>query len=505
MCLDNGDVQMSELFMAGISDSLNLTTTANGAIAYKTTNSSLLDFFARGGAFRSCAHADIIQALSTAYSEDALIAIRTMFYFRDVRHGQGERDTFRKQLTWLASAHPDVVRKNIAHIPTYGRWDDLYALFNTELEGDAIQLMKTQLQVDLTSDKPSLLAKWLKSENTSSKESQMLGRKTRRGFGMSAKTYRQTLSVLRKKIGVIETLMSANKWENVDYKSVPSQANLKYAKAFLSNDKTRRLEFIEMLKAGKTTIHAGTTFPYEIVRFAQTAMSGTSHERDLADQLWKALPDYIGDTQENAIAVVDVSGSMMGLPMEVAISVGMYLAERNKCPAYHNKFITFSGDPELVTLKGATFCERINNIRSANWEFNTDLERVLSLILDVAIANRLKSDELPHKLYIISDMSFDHATVPNYNSHPSETMSSTLIPTIAERFKSHDYKMPNIVFWNVNATDKQFPIKMDERGFQLVSGCSPTIFTQTMAGNFLSAYDLMILTVNSERYQLITV
>ena len=499
---------MSVEFMNALTTATNVAYTENGAKAFATTTSAVLDLFAQGGALRNCDDASIDRMLFLAYNEDALLATRAMFYFRDIRGGQGERTTFRKHLKWMVSNHPEVVRKNIKLIPEYGRWDDLYTLFDTDLEDDAIELFRHQLTLDVCSDRPSILAKWLKSENTSSTESRRLGRKTRVGLDMTPKNYRKTLSTLRTMINVVEQQVSANKWDEIDYQSIPSQANLKYARAFFRHDETRRREFLAALKKGEVKINAGVLYPYEIVRRAHTAVY-ESHERDLVNSLWDALPNYIGDTQENAIAVVDVSGSMSGLPMDVAISIGLYLAERNTCEAYHNKFITFSDKPQLLNIVGGNLCDRIQYMQRSDWEMNTDLHAVFRLILNTAISNNLTQDQIPHKLYIISDMEFDKATTEGgqgYNEEPLQpTVDETLFQTIAREYTDAGFVMPNLVFWNVDARNAQFPMSMDERGFQMVSGCSPSIFTNTMKGTFVSAHDLMIDVLNGERYQAVVV
>jgi hypothetical protein len=486
---------LSTQFINAVQSQTNITHTENGAVAYATTNSTMLDLFALGGALRDQEPTHMLQLFSRAFSEDALLATRCMFYFRDVRGGQGERDTFRKQLTWMAQYHPDIVRKNLQYIPYFGRWDDLYTLFGTSLEQDVIKLFSRQLAEDVGSEQPSLLAKWLKSENTSSKESRRLGRKTRVGLNVSPKAYRIMLSQIREKLNVIERLTSANEWDKINYESVPSQANLLYNNAFYKHDKDRRQQFLQKLKAGNVKINASTLFPYEIIRKAENVTE--QNEAVLLDGLWKALPNYINDKQENAIAVVDVSGSMYGLPLHVAISVGIYLAERNTCEAYHNKFITFSNKPALVNIVGDDIVSKVVNMILTDWDMNTNMEAVFDLILDVAVRENLKQEEIPSKLYIISDMEFDQASSGNSDK--------TLFNNIAQKFTSAGYTMPNLVFWNVDARNTQFPMSMDDRGFQLVSGCSPSIFKYTMSGESLSAHELMLSVINDERYQIIEV
>lgn len=501
-----GEIFMSKKFLDAFHQASNFTLTENNAVARATTNSALLDFFAQGGAMRKRSEAEIASEFDKAFCEDRLLATKLAFYIRDVRGGLGERRTFRIILRHLAKVAPEVVIKNLELIPHYGRWDDLYALFDTQIEKEAGKLMAKQLARDIESDKPSLLAKWLKSENASSKETKRLARKTQRLLGLPPSIYRKVLSDLRKKIKIVERDMSLNNWNEINYSAVPSRASLIYKNAFMKHDPERYLEYINKLKSGEEKINASTLYPYELVREAYKDIYKTSgglsqHERDIINSQWEALPDYIGEKTENSIAVVDTSGSMVGLPIQVALSVGLYLAERNKGP-YHNKFITFSTRPQLITVRGSTFIDKVRNMIAdgRDWEMNTDIEAVFDLILKVAIENHLKQDEIPKKIYIISDMEFDEAT-GNFKRGIFIAVKKTLFMQIQERFETHGYEMPQLVFWNVDARNKQFPMSLDERGFQLVSGCSPSIFEHTIKGEFLNPYDFMLSILNSERYE----
>lgn len=499
-------------FLTAFSNNTNRTYTENGAVAKETTGSSLLDFFSQGGALRSRQEREIESIFNRAFAEDKLLALRTAFYIRDARGGQGERRTFRVILRHLAERNPDVIRKNINLIPFYGRWDDIYALFDTKLEKLAGELIYTQLLADLNSDFPSLMAKWLKSENASSAETKRLAKKTRKLLNMTPKQYRKMLSALRKRIGVVEQKMSAQNWKDIDYSKLPSKAAMIYRNAFMNHDEARYQAYLDSLEKGETKVNAGTLFPYELVREAERDIVSDywfednserlqPHERTLINEMWKALPDYIGNKKENSIAVVDTSGSMSGLPMQVAISVGMYLAERNSGP-YKDHFITFSNRPQLVKIQGTDFVDKVANMRDADWEMNTNIEAVFDLILETAIQNNLSQDDIPQKLYIISDMEFDQSV---RSSNGYGAIEKTLFQKIRDRFETKGFKMPELVFWNVDSRSDMSPMSMDERGFQLVSGCSPSIFEATMKGEFLSAYDLMLKVINSERYQKIKI
>lgn len=483
----------------------NYTTTLNDAITHKSSESYVLDFFAQGGSLRNKHKHKKIELFSKAYSEDKELALKTLFYFRDIREGQGERQLFIDILEYLGNKDPDVVRKNLELIPEYGRWDDLYALVKTPVWSDVIDLFDKQLKKDLKSEYPSLLAKWLKSENTSSKKSRNLARKTLEGLGMTEREYRKTLSALRKKIDVVEIKMSENRWNEIDYSKVPSQAFLKYRRAFLRNDSERYLDFIEKVHKGEVSIKTETLYPYQIIRgIEDLEYAAGYYEGDkVLDTLWDNLPNYVRDENSNDIAVVDTSGSMYAgfygnvLPIYVSISLGIYFAERNK-GIFKDHFITFSDKPELVEIIGNGVCEKARNMTKANWGYNTDIEAVFDLLLDTAKKHNLDQEELPKRLFIISDMEFDKAS--GYIED-----KETLMKSIERKWKDLGYKIPQLVFWNVDAKTSQVPVTKTDEGVILVSGCSPVIFEKVLSGDDINPYDMMLEILNSERYSKIKI
>jgi hypothetical protein len=477
----------------------NYAYTENGALAHKTTTSSLLDFFATAGSMRNRSDEDVINSFTKAFSEDKLLAIKALFYFRDIRGGSGERRLFRVVAKYLANHHTEYIKKNLHLIPELGRWDDLYVFFDTPLENNVINLFAVQLMEDQVEERPSLLAKWLKSENASSEETKRLARKTCKGLGFNSEQYRKLLSKLRKKIDIVESKMSANEWSQIDYEKVSSQASLKYRKAFQRNDDFRYELFLENLEKGEAKINTGTLYPYQLVE--KVIGSGwignpsiSQSEYKLYNEMWNNLPNYIGNKKENAIAVVDVSGSMNGTPMHVAISLGLYMAEKNK-GAYHNHFITFSENPSLEEIIGDNFVEKARNIKKADWGYSTNIEAVFDLILNTAIKNKVPKSEMVDKLYIVSDMEFNYATSGGDNK--------TLMQSIRDKYEEYGYNLPKLTFWNVDARNDQFPVTASDAGVQLVSGFSPSLFEQTMSGK--EAYDLMIDTLNQPRYESITI
>lgn len=488
-----------ERFLEELQDRTNRTLTENLAETRKTTGSDVLDFFSKGGSLRKRDTNDIKRIFSRAFVENKLLALKCLFYIRDIRGGLGERRTFRVILNHLANHYPSVTLANIEHVPFFGRWDDLYAAFDTPIEEYVAQFMKETLIEDIKTVRagvghPSLLAKWLKSENASSDETKRLAYKTMEHFGMTPKDYRKTLSLLREEIGVVERLMSQNRWEEINFEEVPSQASRIYRDAFKRNQPKRYEKFLEDVSSGERKINAGATFPYEIIRPILKDNPDRT-EIKMLDEQWKALPDY-ECTEHNAMAVIDTSGSMFwdgGMPAMIALSLGLYFAEHNDSEVLGNKFITFSSQPDLVEIKGNNIEEKITNMKYSDWGRNTNIEAVFDMILDIAIKNELSPDEIPSKLYVITDLEFDRCV-------RDSSRKKTLFQKIESRFDDTPYDMPFLVFWNVDARNDQSPVKMDEAGFQLVSGASPNIFKWVVDTKATSPYELMLEVLSDDRY-----
>lgn len=499
---------MTNRFINGLQTDLpddgNVALTENNAVAFASTKSAVLDFFAMGGALRSRSAASKLDLFSKAFSENPLLALKSLFYFRDIRGGQGERETFRTILGHLARTQPSAVRANLPLIAEYGRWDDLFVLVGTSLENDVFALIDMQLALDKQADHPSLLAKWLKSENTSSKSSRALARRTRQYLNMSSRQYRKMLTELRRRINLVETTISKGNWREVDYERVPSKAGLQYRKAFYRHDEERYKAYIEAASKGEAKINTGTLYPYEIVEKISERVGWYSDTRNISaqetatlDTMWKNLPNYFGDNEVRGLVVADVSGSMAGRPMGVSVSLAIYTAERNNGP-FAGKYITFSHKPKLISVNtNDTIVQKVHSVIRTGVGYNTSIEAVFDLILATAVRNELNQAELPTHLYVVSDMEFDEAN--------NGRRDQRLFETISQKYAAAGYTMPFLVFWNVDSRNNQTPMSMDQRGFQLVSGCSPSIFTSLLSARTVSAYDLMLEVLNSERYERVRV
>ena len=478
----------------------NSTYTENGALAYRSTQSFCLDMFFKAGAMRNSSAKEIAETVARAYAEDPDKTMKIIFFARDARGGLGERRFFRIAVSALMEFAPEAVRRNLEFFPEYGRFDDLCVLLGTPLEKDAAEIIDTQLRFDkasmATGGKVSLLAKWMPSVNASSKETRNMGRRLAGLLGMSEPEYRRTLVSLRKYSDILENRLRERDY-TFNYEVQPSCAMFKYRKAFIRNDGERYTQFLNKVNSGEAKLNADRLYPYDIVRKAiEGNISET--ERISLDTAWKSLPDLSAAKRENAIAVIDVSGSMncgCGIrPIDAALSLGIYFAEHNT-GAFANHFITFSQTPRLVEIKGRDIVEKARYCRTFNEIANTDLEAVFKLILKTAIKNHVPQSELPSKIYIISDMQFDYCVTGGNNN--------VLFQAVRTLYRQYGYTLPEVIFWNVNSRSDAMPVTRSETGAALVSGYSTAVFDMVMGGE-CSPESVMDRILASERYAVIT-
>lgn len=513
-------------FLNGLKSETNFTETENGAVALNSTMNSCLDMFGSFGAMRFSTDDEIIRVFSKAFSEDRAFATKMLFYFRDIRAGQGTRRQFRVILQWLAENAPEYVINNLDNIILFGRGDDYLCLLDTSVSKKVTEYLQVSLLRDVDSENPSLLAKWLPSINTSSNETKRYAKMLVKAWGWSEVNYRKTLSKIRAKLDVVEKKMSAGKWNKINYEAVPAKAAALYSDAFYKHDEHGYEDYIVKVASGDAKINAASLYPVDIVHRVMNTYKLSNKDIILNNAQWKSLPNYFEGKEESSICVVDVSGSMSGTPMEVAISLGLYCADNCKGP-FKDHFITFSERPSLVEVKGVNINEKVGNMERAGWGGNTDLEAVFDLILRTAIRNNCKQEDLPNKLYIISDMQFDEARGAT-SWFGRKNHVDTFMQTMKQKFIDAGYVMPSIVYWNVRASEcGMFQETFEGENCCMVSGYSASLFKAIMEGTtyeeevvtkvspdgtvtkvvnkkeVLDPLTVMKTTINNERYDVI--
>jgi hypothetical protein len=285
--------------------------------------------------------------------------------------------------------------------------------------------------------------------------------------------------------------MSQNKWKDIDYSRVPSQAMYKHRQAFSRHDPAGFDRFMNQVEEGEVKINAGTMYPYQLVA---KALEG-DEDRTL-DAQWNALPNWIPEGAEPALVMADTSGSMNWgdkiRPIDVSVSLAMYIAERTEEGPFKNKFMTFSSEPTLQTVSGNTLYEKANRLESARWSMSTNLTAAFESILQVGLENSLTDEQMPKRLIVVSDMQFDAGT----------SRTESLSQELKRRFEDNGYTFPVVVWWNVNAYAQTYPMTKTEKGI-MVAGASPEILQAVVKGEFITPLDVMNSVLNRPRYDII--
>ena len=501
-------------FMDAIQNTLNndfnVSVTENGAIGYRTTGKELLDINFAVASLRGMSDAEVVKRFKKAFFEDQILAMKWLFFARDVRGGLGERRLFRVVLKDLVKNNPEMVIPVINLIPEYGRYDDLWCLLDNKESADVVyKMVDKQLEEDLKNMRNnksiSLLAKWMPSVNASSAQTKKYARQLAKAIGATEREYRKAMSAFRRYIDVVEAKMSAKNWSEIKYEAVPSRANLIYNSAFLRNDEERRRDYLSKLEKGEAKINASTLYPHDIVH--KYSAGGYSWNTRLKpkdatiEALWKALPDTVKGCG-NTIVVADGSGSMTTTvggntgvtALEVANALAIYFAEHSS-GEFKDKYITFSHRPQLVDFsKAKSLHDKLQIALSHSEVADTNIEKVFDLILTTAINSNMSQEDMPKNILIISDMEFNSCAVCS-----GGRISQRLFDVIAKKYADAGYKIPRLVFWNVNSRTGTIPVKENDLGVALVSGFSVNIVKMVMSGK-TDPFECLLETLNSERY-----
>lgn len=456
------------------------STTFNGMVTNSTSLNECVNFFFTAGAMRNVDERDIVATFSKAFNEDPLTAMKLLFWARDIRGGAGERRLARLIYKYLVLNHKEVLAKNIHLIPEFGRWDDLLEIIEIS-EGDLQHAALDEIAKGLVSEN-ALCAKWMPRPN---KNNKAIANIIRKYLGMTPKEYRTTLSKLT---NVVETKMCAKDYSTVNYEHVPSVAMQRYQNAFSKNDEAAFHAYKTKLEAGEAKINASAVYPHEVVKLLE------NNNYTIANAQWNALPNYMTDSNERIMPMCDVSGSMSGIPMDVSIALGIYISERNE-GAFKDYFMTFTSTPTLQKLSGS-LSDRRNQIRG-EVGYDTNVAKAFDLILDSAVKGNVDEAEMPTMILMLSDMEF--------NSYNISGRSVDALEMIKSKYEDAGYKMPKLVFWNLNARLGNVPVRFDETGTALVSGYSPSILTALLKGEEFTPVGIMNTKINESRYERVTV
>ena len=436
---------------------MNYTTTTNGAVTNTTSGTECLDLFTRIGNMRCADRLFILENFDRAYQDNPELATQVLFWARAARIGSGERNTFYVILDEIAKCSPVFVSDNARTLAELGYYKDLVRYFH--IPG----VVSTFAQA--IREKDRLACKWAPRKCSILRDE----------LGFTNREYRKWL---KRYSETVEQKMSEQEWSKIEYSSVPGSAMRRYSKSFDIRDNQR---FVDWKNDKTTKASVSATYPHEVLKCDDSA---------LADKLWENLPDYLSESDENILPMIDTSGSMFGEPLAVAISLGMYLSERSK-GEFKDTFLTFSENPELVRLVGDTVKERLKNINQADWGMNTDFTKAYEHILRVAKKHNVMKDSMPTMILVMSDMQFDES-----QGHHGSGQFQTHFSHMQDEYEKAGYELPKIVFWNLD-THFGTPAECSDNSVAMVSGYSPSIMKAILNAEEFNPMSVMLEALES--------
>lgn len=447
--------------------------TNEGGNAYEHALDHGVEFFSKAGSLfvgKESFYGNEESALSLfqkIWIVDKPLAMQLLLWLRDCRGGAGNRSAARECYKWVAEHDPKWLDANMHWLPEVGRWDDLRALFGTELEAVAVSIWCGSI-----ASGDVLAAKWADRNDAP----------LRKHFGMKIGEFRRALAKVRSS-HIVEHKMCHREWEGIEYPKVPSVAMSRYTNAFGKHDEARFEEYKAALKDGKETIHADVLFPHDCIR---TCLYG---DREVAEAQFEALPNFMEEADERVIVISDTSGSMSisvsGSVQAVHISQGMALycsAKINKDSPFYKKFIGFCSEGSFKNWEGMSFSEAVRSRKIFDRAVgSTRIDKALGLILETAKFFKLDQSYMPTTLLIVSDMQF----------HGGVRGSGTEVNKALDLWTKAGYEVPKIVYWNT-AGYAGSPETALSHNTALVSGFSPAILKSIFAGSDLSPRGVML-------------
>lgn len=485
------------------------------------------------------------------------VLYRMIGHTRDIIDGKGEYTlTFMMIHTWF-DFYPELAKfvlkclvdMNDKKIHQYGSWKDIKyfceyckskgANISHPLVEYCIQLLNEQLRKDETvteANHLSLLAKWVPREkstfgwlyealacdyynnfmvtatNSGQKQKAVLKCKTQ---------YRKLLSSLNRKLDTTQIKQCGRQWADIDFATkVTSITIAKQKQAFLNVKKDKSVRYpdnqdridcaehfrarIKKAAAGEVEIKGKRVAMADFTKQArELCRGGNQDEIDLLNSQWRDNGSQTGALGK-MIAMVDVSGSMEGDPMEVAIALGIRIAEKS---ALGKRVMTFSSKPTWVNLEPyPDFVSMVGVVQNADWGMNTNFNAALNMILDAIIQNKMSPEDVQDMvLVVLSDMQMDSGD--NCDKNVLYQIMEEKYAKAGNRVHGKPYKPPHILFWNLRSTDG-FPSLSSQANCSMMSGFSPALLNffceKGMEGlQSCSPWGVLEQTLENERYKIL--
>ena len=506
------------------------TRTENGAVALDTSGNHIVDYFMLYT--RTLTKEQNHQFLEKCWVINPQKTVAVIFNGRDRLKGKKEKTVSNQAMLWLREHKPYSYMNNITtYVNKYGRWKDLLyicyennadsmihknyelTLFAEKLREDLSELKIQEIrdaaaeEADADTEKSSkssskkmnsvsLCAKWSPSENDRNDSRKQFAKKIasilydKEDSKKMEKYRKEYLVPLRKQINIVETLMCNNEWDKINYEGVPGVASRRLHKAFSNHDSDRYCDYLASVRSGDAKINVTGILPHELANYYVNLRNTQDEyeENETIELLWRTIVDNVkgSGVLGNSLAIIDLSGSMFSasngsIPAQVAIALGIITSQCCK-GMFKNKFITFSANPELVSLipdaEYAEYTEKgiepslytcFKSLVNVDFGYNTDFVKCCEMIIKYGREHNINDEDMPKKLFIYTDMQFDEANTEGKENNTIEI----LYKTIVKMFKAADYTPPKFIFWNLNSSHKEsFPVNCKTEGTAMISGFS---------------------------------
>ena len=485
---------------------MSKTHTTNGAIALSSTGNCLVDFFVI--LTRNIEPETLLKYLPECWSIDPKMTMAIIFNARDRQNGKKEKNVSNRCMIWLKRNKFNTYDKNIlTYVNKYGSWKDInYIAIKNPLNNEyEIELFSNQLKSDKenleNNNNISLCAKWASSEHDKYDKNNQIAQKIETHLldndAKKMEKYRKKYIIpLRKKIDTVESYMTSNKWNNINYDKVPSIAMKRYNNAFRKHDPDGYQKYINSIISGDKKMKTTGILPYELVKYY---LDGNEYNETIELQ-WKAILDNVKESGvlKNMLAIADVSGSMYEsnfgniAPIYPCIALSILVA---KCVdgKFSNKIISFSESPIIYDLKGDNLFEQVNNIRSKlPMGFSTNFEAVFDMLIDLASMFNIPSNEMPDKIICFTDMQYNNAIKSEFDKENIDQDLNILHETIIEKYNKTTYDPPTFIYWNLNGkSDGIFPVSTKTENVAIISGFSEQLLKVFMTSSVLNVENIM--------------
>lgn len=497
----------------------NNAMTENGAISYATIGTELLDQFGKAGAFRGRDINDVWCDQAKLWGENPELALKFPFYLRlitrqatvdgdkteKVQKGQGARDEAFKRLLWIAKYHPTEFYRNLWLLPVVGSWKDLWVLMAFDGAGEYLNWDKFYAIIAEginNSSTRELVKKYMPRIRSTKKcktpwaaRTNVLAKAFTKTVGWTYEEYRKY-----KATGIahkFQTVICKGLYGKINWKEIPGKALLNLVSGNFLERHNLTEKYLKWLDTQPVAKFNG--YPFELgAKVGYNPSELTLPQKVTLDKQFKNLIETAKKDgtpmKGNVLCALDTSGSMTSpisydsniSAYDVCVSLGVYFSELNQ-GAFHNVVAMFDNTSELLTLKGDSFCDKLNQIRHERTAWgSTNFQSIIDLIVKTRNKHpEIAIEDYPETILVVSDMQFNPSNGYKYTGDTvvEQTNYEVAMGKLREVFPEEYVNKVKIIWWFCTGRHTgDFPSTMDDAGTYVISGYDGAIVSAILGG-----------------------